>query len=269
MPGYQTKQESIAVAGVADLFIRSLLDRQQFADPLGEADRLGISSATWPLFGLLWPSGAQLAAALALRPVQAGERILELGCGLALASLVGHRRGADITASDCHPLAGAFLLENLRLNGLLPMKYRHGHWGAPAALVPSVPPLVLPLISALPLDAPVSGLFDLIIGSDLLYERDADGGLAGYIDGHAAPVVEVWIVDPDRGNRSAFNRQMADRGFDRHEQRLNTAPTLGGSGEARYKGRLLVYRRGGPATRPMLAAASSESPSMRAAGPLT
>ncbi|NUN60528.1 MAG: SAM-dependent methyltransferase, partial [Burkholderiaceae bacterium] len=69
MPGYETKQERIAVAGVEHLHIRSLLDRQQFADPLGLALRLGISSATWPLFGLLWPSGAQLAARMAQRPV--------------------------------------------------------------------------------------------------------------------------------------------------------------------------------------------------------
>ena len=60
---------------------------------------MGISSAAWPLFGLLWPSGAHLAARLALRPVRSGERILEIGCGLALASLVGHRRGADVTAN--------------------------------------------------------------------------------------------------------------------------------------------------------------------------
>ena len=39
MPGYQTKRERIAIAGVDDLIIRSLLDRRQFFDPLGEADR--------------------------------------------------------------------------------------------------------------------------------------------------------------------------------------------------------------------------------------
>jgi len=97
MPGYLTKQDPIAVTGVALLNIRSLLDRQQFADPFGDAERLGISSAAWPLFGLLWPSGALLAAHLALRPV-GDERILEIGCGLALASLVGHRRGGPLTA---------------------------------------------------------------------------------------------------------------------------------------------------------------------------
>ena len=234
MPGYLTKQESIAVAGVGNLIIRSLLDKQQFADPLGQAEGLGISSAAWPLFGLLWPSGAYLAARLALRPVRAGERILEVGCGLALASLVGHRRGADVTASDCHPLAQAFLAENLRLNHLLPMKYRHGQWGAAevSALLPPAEPLV-------------QGLFDLIIGSDLLYERDEAGHLARFIGAHAAPCAEVWIVDPDRGNRAAFNRQMAARGFERSESSLSTAVLPVGAAALPYKGRLLRFHRTG------------------------
>jgi predicted nicotinamide N-methyase len=232
MPGYQTKQECVPIAGAAELLIRSLLDNQQFSDPLGEAERLGISSAAWPLFGLLWPSGLQLAARMAARPVLAGERILELGCGLALPSLVSHRRGADITASDCHPLAGAFLLANLGLNQLLPMKYRHGDWGA---------------LDCTPGDAParalVQGRYDLIIGSDLLYERDASVALAGYIERHAMPASEVWIVDPDRGNRAAFNRYMAGQGFGLHEERLDCAATVS---SAAYKGRLLAYRREAP-----------------------
>ena len=228
MPGYLTKQETIAVAGAADLIIRSLLDRQQFADPLGAAERLGISSSNWPLFGLLWPSAVYLAARLALRPVRAGERILEIGCGLALASLVGHRRGADVTASDCHPLTEAFLLENLRLNGLPPMKYRRGQWGVAAGLLAS----------------DVQGTFDLIIGSDLLYERDADDSLAAFISRHAAPAAEVWVVDPDRGNRPAFNRAMAGQGFEHRQERLSASLPAGAGSLPGYKGRLLVYWRG-------------------------
>ena len=57
-----------------------------------------------------------------------GKRILELGCGLGLASLVLHRRGGDVTASDNLPLVGAFLRENLRLNDLPAMKYETGNW---------------------------------------------------------------------------------------------------------------------------------------------
>jgi len=246
MSGYLTKLETIAIDGVADLQIRSLLDRNQFSDPLGDAARLGISSAAWPMFGLLWPSGAFLAARLALRPVRAGERILEIGCGLALASLVGHRRGADITASDVHPLAEIFLQDNLRLNGLGPMAYRHGNWRVPAAgsfmseaLADDAP--VVSAGDAAPPGRRVVGRFDLIIGSDLLYERDAQGDAAAFIGHHAAPNGEVWIVDPDRGNRPAFNRRMAGLGFAVHEERLDRRAAPGVDG---YKGRLLVYRRG-------------------------
>jgi predicted nicotinamide N-methyase len=235
MPGYQTKQEQVPISGADELLIRSLLDKQQFSDPLGEAERLGISSATWPLFGLLWPSGLRLAACMALRPVLTGERILELGCGLALPSLVSHRRGADVTASDCHPLAGAFLLANLGLNHLLPMKYRHGDWHEPASW-PG------------PADEPardrVQGRYDLIMGSDLLYERDASLALAGFIERHATPAAEVWIVDPDRSNRAAFNRHMAGQGFGVREERLDRAAS---AETAAYKGRLLVYQRSTPA----------------------
>ena len=232
MPGYRTKQERIAIAGVDDLIIRSLLDRQQFFDPLGIAERRGISSAAWPLFGLLWPSAAPLAERIAARPVRAGERILEIGCGLALASLVGHRRGADVTASDCHPLAADFLAENLRLNGLAPMKYRNGLWAEPMA--PPEEDDSTDLRS-------IQGRYGLLFGSDVLYERDADGALAGFIARHAAPGAEVWIVDPDRGNRAAFNRRMADHGFSVWQERLDRPAS---AGAAAYKGRMLIFRRG-------------------------
>lgn len=227
MPGYRTKQEHIAIQGASSLHVCSLLDRQQYADPLGEAAALGISSAAWPLFGQVWPSSLQLAAWMSERPMVADERILEVGCGLALASLVAHRRGADVTASDCHPLAASFLARNIGLNDLPPLPYRHGDWSAPADL---------PVVEARPV---VQGRFGIIIGSDVLYERDDDGHLSGFIQRHALPRAEVLIVDPNRGNRSAFNRRMAQAGFVLEESRLGD----GATGEAAYRGRMLRYRR--------------------------
>jgi predicted nicotinamide N-methyase len=225
MPGYLLKQEHVAIEGAARLHIRSLLDKQQFADPLGLAERLGISSATWPLFGLLWPSGYHLAAAMALRPVKAGERILEIGCGLALASLVSHRKGADVSASDCHPLAGAFLTENLLLNQLPPMPYVCGNWSD--------------LI-----DARLQGPFDLIIGSDVLYERDESGVLAHFISHHASPSSEVLIVDPNRGNRGPFHKNMRAMGYELQETIIDEAS----DSDPPYKGRMLRYWRQAPLT---------------------
>jgi predicted nicotinamide N-methyase len=198
------------------LQIRSLLDRQQFDDPLGEAELAGISSAAWPLFGLLWPSGRVLADAMVLFEIR-GKRILEIGCGLALASLVLHRRGGDITASDSHPLAAAFLAENLRLNDLPQMKYEIGNWGR---------------------SNPALGQFDLIIGSDVLYDREQPERLSQFVSLHSAAQVEVMIVDPNRGNQASFSRKMGALGYSHAAQRVTALP----DGTA-YKGKIHSYAR--------------------------
>ncbi|HUH86551.1 MAG TPA: SAM-dependent methyltransferase [Pusillimonas sp.] len=233
MPSYDTKLESIAIAGVNNLFIRSLLDRQQYHDPEGEAQRLGIGPAIWPLFGLLWPSALHLAEHLARRPVCPDEKILEVGCGLGLASLVGHRRGARITASDCHPLTETFLQENLRLNDLCSsLKYRHGQWG-----------LNEPMSDDEAGRPVLSGRYDLVIGSDLLYERDMPQALSAFIDQHARPEAEVWIVDQNRGYRPAFNRHMADYGFELFKDKRLVNDAASNSGSPPYTGRILKYTR--------------------------
>jgi predicted nicotinamide N-methyase len=151
-----------------------------------------------------------------------------VGCGLALASLVAHRRGSDVTASDVHPLAARFLARNARLNRLPPLRYRHGDWAAPANAMATSD------------GARVHGRFELIIGSDVLYERDDAGHLSGFIDRHAQACAEVLIVDPNRGNRPAFHRRMAAAGFQMQERLL--AQPLGQ--HAAFRGRLLSYRRG-------------------------
>lgn len=217
MAGYQVRLQRVPVRGGADLRIRSLLDSQQFADADGAAEAAGISSASWSLFGQLWPSSMKLADLMQGWAI-ADRCILETGCGLALASLVIHRRGGNVTASDCHPLAGQFLYENLRLNQLPDLRYRVGHWQR--------------------ID-PELGKFDLIVGSDVLYERSQPQHLAGFIHGHAAAQVDVLIVDPDRGNRSAFRRAMERSGFRLTETRLDE-PLADGTP---YRGRLLYYRR--------------------------
>lgn len=217
MPGYAVKFQQVAVAGGTALEIRSLLDRQQYADPRGEAEAAGISPACWPLFGQVWPSAQKLADLMQVWEIGT-RRVLEIGCGLGLASLVIHRRQGDITASDCHPLVEAFLQANLALNALPALKYATGNWSHAN---------------------PALGAFDLIIGSDVLYERCHPEQLAAFIALHAAQQAEVLIVDPNRGNRAAFNRCMELLGFACEETRIDT-PLADG---AAYRGRLLRYRR--------------------------
>ncbi len=116
------KFEHFAIGGV-DSTIRSLQDRQQFHDPEGPADAMGISSATWSLFGTVWPSGLILADIMSTYDI-AGISILEVGCGLGIPFLIASARGANHTASDNHPLATRFLFENGRLNNLKPIRFQ-------------------------------------------------------------------------------------------------------------------------------------------------
>ncbi len=41
--------------GGDDIHLRTLKDKQQFSDKDKKAEDLGISSATWSLFGVIWP----------------------------------------------------------------------------------------------------------------------------------------------------------------------------------------------------------------------
>ncbi|QTN29556.1 SAM-dependent methyltransferase [Rhodoferax sp. AJA081-3] len=216
MPGYQVKFET-HLLGTSHFEIRSLLDRQQYADPDGAALAAGISSASWPLFGMVWPSARMLANAMQTYDI-AGKRILEIGCGLALASLVIHRRLGDITASDCHPLTAAFLADNVLRNDLPALKYQTGHWGRENLGL---------------------GQFDLIIASDVLYERDQPETLSQFIHLHSADPVSIIVLDPDRGNRKGFCRKMEALGYTLDLQRAGSTQS---TGEA-YKGHFLNFSR--------------------------
>ncbi|WP_223787882.1 class I SAM-dependent methyltransferase [Marinicella meishanensis] len=174
-----------------DIHIKTLRDRQQFSDPGGMAAALGISSSQWPLFGVVWDS-SQILAHLMDTMDTTGLRILEVGCGIALSSLLLNARSDDITATDYHPKAGEFLLNNAALNDDQDIPFLCTGW-----------------------DNQNTGLgqFDLIIGSDLLYETQQIQLLSQFINQHAKPVCEVIIVDPGRGYHAKFSKAMTALGF--------------------------------------------------------
>ena len=217
MPGYETQKLNVNV-GALQWKIRALSDINQYADPQGVAARAGICSASWSLFGQLWPASRVLAKAVKHIDIS-NRRIIELGCGLGLPSLVLQSRGADVTASDHHPLSKKFLSYNAALNRL-----------------PDIPYLDLPWTS---LDQTI-GQFDLILGSDILYEQNHASMLADLVSHLASPKAKVLITCPGRGHRNRFSRLLEEKGFELTETRL----PFNESDKPPYKGRLLSYRRG-------------------------
>lgn len=131
-----------------------------------------------PMFGVIWPAARGLATAVA-RAGRPGERVLEIGCGLALPSLVAARRGARVVATDQHPDTATFLARNCALNGVEVM-YRSFDWAGP-----------------LPIDVPERS-FDRVIGSDVLYTDEMPAPVAAAYARFLAPGGVGWLTDPGR-----------------------------------------------------------------------
>jgi predicted nicotinamide N-methyase len=68
-----------------------------------------------PYWAELWPAAVALAEAL---PDVRGLRVVELGCGLGVTSLVAAARGAEVVATDWAEPAIALLRRNATRNGL-------------------------------------------------------------------------------------------------------------------------------------------------------
>lgn len=199
-----------------DIHVRSLRDKQEFSDPFGEAESLGISSAQWSLFGVVWESSQTLARKMADFDI-VDKRILEVGCGMGLSSLLLNKRNADITATDYHPEAGNFLQTNASLNDCQKIPFLRTNWAD---------------------ENDGLGHFDVLIGADILYEKEHVVLLANFINRHASPTCEVLIIDPGRGFHSAFCKLMVKHGFV-----FSLLPNDSGLTIKSYKGQITQFLR--------------------------
>ena len=103
-----------------------------------------------PYWAELWPSGVALARLVRRRPLR-GLRVLELGCGLGVPSIVAALGGARVLATDWSVDALEVTALNAERNGAA-LETAAVSWNQPEPL----------------LDA---GAWDLVLGADLLYER--------------------------------------------------------------------------------------------------
>lgn len=150
---------------------------------LDASDRLG----AFPFGLLLWESAPALAAILAERsPDLTGQRVLEIGAGAGLPGLVAAHLGAKVVAIDHSGLAVALARRNADGNGVTGIRHVEADW---AAFDPPHPS-------------------DLILGSDVLYDRDAHDLVLDLITRSIAPGGRILLADPSRQDTPLFVRRL-------------------------------------------------------------
>ena len=199
-----------------DIHVKTLKDKQQYDKKCDENPTFGISSANWSLFGVIWPSARILATLMNNYNIE-NKRILEVGCGIALSSLVLNHRNANITTTDFNPEVEVFLTENTRINDGEKIPFECANWTN---------------------NDDTLGKFDLIIASDILYEKFHLKDLSRFLNEHTNDTCEIIIVDPGRGNHAKFSKMMVALGYV-HSQ--SEALTTEGYLEEPFNGQIIKY----------------------------
>ena len=137
-----------------------------------------------PYWALLWPSGRALAYAVGERGALSGLRVLELGCGLGLPSLVAARGGASVLATDGEPDAVVLTAHNLALNDL-EGEVAQVDWRDSGALVDGGP-------------------WDLVLAADVLYKRANVEALMRLLPRLLDGDGEALLADPARAGGREF-----------------------------------------------------------------
>ncbi|MGC4121516.1 MAG: methyltransferase domain-containing protein [Myxococcales bacterium] len=219
---FRLKRERLWIEGGLTLEVESLASLDETIDSFFEfLEREGkpeLLETLCPYFGVIWPAGAALARAVAKLPANAlaGRSVLEIGCGLALPSMVAALRDARVLATDSHPEVPRFLERNRALNGGLPsLRYAHADWNEP----------------------PAAGAYDLVLGSDVLYEKAHAERVPAAIAAALAPGGRAIVADPGRPYLQAFVDRMREQGF---ESRAETVQSGKGEKDAVW---LFEFRR--------------------------
>jgi predicted nicotinamide N-methyase len=145
----------------------------------------GAAGRPVPWWARPWPSGRALAAALAAAPPPRGSRVLELGCGLALPSVVAARAGGEVLATDGATDAVAYAAHALALNEV-DAEVAHVDWAAHGEALTA------------------RGPWDLVLAADVLYTSANVEAALALLPRLLADRGEVRLADPGRAGARDF-----------------------------------------------------------------
>lgn len=145
-----------------------------------------------PYFGILWPAAEALSQYLNDNPeFVRKKKVLELGCGLGFPSMVASHLGAEVLATDFHPDVEEYFQRNCR-HSSLNIAYERLNWREDSADL---------------------GKFDVVMGSDILYESKHPQEVARGLIKFLRPGGVVILTDPGRNYLQYFVDAMKQEGF--------------------------------------------------------
>jgi predicted nicotinamide N-methyase len=144
-----------------------------------------------PYWAELWPSARVLGEWLLGQRGQ-NRTLLELGCGSGLVSTCAALAGFNVTVSDYYDDAMLFAKVNAWRNSATPPNTVAIDW------------------RNLPADLP---RYDVVVASDVLYERTYGPVVASAIALTLAPAGVAWLADPGRVARDTFVRALGPAGL--------------------------------------------------------
>jgi predicted nicotinamide N-methyase len=143
-----------------------------------------------PYWAELWPSGVALARAVGVQSLR-GRHVVELGCGLGLPAIAAALAGGRVLATDWSSAAVERAADNARRNGAA-IETLVCSWSAPEPII-------------------ARGPWDVVLASDVLYERRDVEPLLRALPRLLAPHGEAWIADPGRPPAAEFLERAAER----------------------------------------------------------
>lgn len=148
--------------------------------------------AEFPYGLLLWDSALAMAEVLSEQPgLVRGKRVLELGAGVGLAGLVARHLGARVTQCDHSPEALEICRLNALANGVADAELTHADWR----------------------NWHHDGLYDLIIGSDVLYDPEAHAPILAIMERNLAARGRMLLTDPGRMDTPRFTEAIELAGW--------------------------------------------------------
>ena len=194
---FQTVTEAISCGAISIGFTRPADPNRVLDDVVAEEDRrekiTGIrldDPQHLPYWAELWDSARGIASVVAGMELEAGTRVLDLGCGMGLCGATAAAKGGTAMLADLEPPALLFA----RLNCLefrSRARVRRVNWQTDR----------------------LAERFDLILGADIVYERKQWEFLNEFWKAHLAEGGAILLGEPGRQSGEMFVPWIQQRGW--------------------------------------------------------